>query len=374
VLVALVIGGTTLLALAPVASASTTTDSAEAAFFADLNSLRASQGLSALIVDTRLVTIARAWSVQMAAAGAISHNPNLTALAPASWQALGENVGVGPTEPSLNSAFINSPHHYANMVDPSYNTVGIGVVMAGTSIYVTVDFAQLPAPVPATLLSAPSGPSSGSGTSGTTSGPGWMAASDGGIFAFGGAAFLGSMGGHHLNQAIVGMASTPSGNGYWLVARDGGIFAYGDARFFGSTGSIRLNSPIVGIGQAPSGGGYWLVAADGGLFGFGSAGFYGSTASSHLAQPIVGMTATASGHGYVLASGDGNVFAFGDATDYGSPTGLVTGAVIGITGAATGGYELGTSAGRFLTVNASGTALAATGALSQPIVAISSLL
>ncbi|MGH9156460.1 MAG: hypothetical protein ACRD1K_11645, partial [Acidimicrobiales bacterium] len=31
-------------------------------------------------------------------------------------------------------------------------------------------------------------------------------------------------------------STTPSGNGYWLVASDGGVFAFGDARFLGSTG------------------------------------------------------------------------------------------------------------------------------------------
>ena len=50
-----------------------------------------------------------------------------------------------------------------------------------------------------------------------------------------------------LNQPIVGMAATPSGQGYWLVASDGGIFSFGDARFYGSTGSIILNKPIVGM-------------------------------------------------------------------------------------------------------------------------------
>ena len=48
--------------------------------------------------------------------------------------------------------------------------------------------------------------------------------------------FYGSMGGHPLNQPVVGMAATPDGKGYWLVAADGGIFAFGDARFYGSTG------------------------------------------------------------------------------------------------------------------------------------------
>ena len=74
-----------------------------------------------------------------------------------------------------------------------------------------------------------------------------------------------------MNQPIVGMASTPSGNGYWLVASDGGIFAFGDAQFFGSTGSIHLNQPIVGMASTPTGSGYWLVASDGGMFTFGDA-------------------------------------------------------------------------------------------------------
>jgi hypothetical protein len=72
-------------------------------------------------------------------------------------------------------------------------------------------------------------------------------ASDGGIFAFGDAKFLGSMGDKPLNKPIVGMATTRSGGGYYLVATDGGIFSFGDARFFGSTGAIKLNSPIVGM-------------------------------------------------------------------------------------------------------------------------------
>jgi hypothetical protein len=40
-------------------------------------------------------------------------------------------------------------------------------------------------------------------------------------------------------RPIVGIASTPSGNGYWLVASDGGIFSYGDAHYFGSEPANR---------------------------------------------------------------------------------------------------------------------------------------
>ena len=141
----------------------------------------------------------------------------------------------------------------------------------------------------------------------------WMVASDGGIFSFGDAAFLGSTGSIELNQPIVGMAATPSGNGYWMVASDGGVFSFGDAAFFGSTGSMKLNRPIVGMAATPSGKGYWMVASDGGIFSFGDAQFFGSTGATKLNQPIAGMAATPTGAGYWLTASDGGVFAFGDA-------------------------------------------------------------
>ncbi len=146
----------------------------------------------------------------------------------------------------------------------------------------------------------------------------WMVASDGGIFAFGDAAFYGSMGGKPLNQPIVGMAATHTGRGYWLVASDGGIFAFGDAVFYGSMGATHLNKPIVGIAPTPDGRGYWMSASDGGIFSFGDAGFYGSTGAIKLSKRIQAMSPTPDGRGYWLVAGDGGVFAFGDAGFFGS--------------------------------------------------------
>lgn len=37
-----------------------------------------------------------------------------------------------------------------------------------------------------------------------------------------------------VNAPVVGMAATPSGNGYWLVCADGGVFTFGDAAFLGN--------------------------------------------------------------------------------------------------------------------------------------------
>ena len=161
------------------------------------------------------------------------------------------------------------------------------------------------------------------GAAATGSGQGyWLVASDGGVFAFGDAAFLGSTGGLALARPVVGMAPTASGRGYWLVASDGGVFAFGDAAFVGSTGGLALARPIVGMAPTPSGRGYWLVASDGGVFAFGDAAFVGSTGALSLARPIVGMAPTPSGRGYWLVASDGGVFAFGDAPFLGSTGGL----------------------------------------------------
>jgi len=81
----------------------------------------------------------------------------------------------------------------------------------------------------------------------------------------------------------------PRSHGYWEVATDGGLFAFGDAAFYGSMGGKPLNQPIVGIAATPDGGGYWEVASDGGLFAFGDAAFYGSMGGKPLNQPIVGI-------------------------------------------------------------------------------------
>lgn len=142
----------------------------------------------------------------------------------------------------------------------------------------------------------------------------WEAASDGGIFSFGGAPFFGSMGGKPLSAPIVGIAATPDRMGYWLVASDGGVFAFGDAHFFGSMGGKPLSAPIVGIASSSDGGGYWLCAADGGVFSFGDAHFAGSLGSDHLTSPIVSI-ASDSASGYWLASSAGGVYAFGAAFD-----------------------------------------------------------
>ncbi|HVM07481.1 MAG TPA: CAP domain-containing protein [Acidimicrobiales bacterium] len=146
VIVALVV---TLGLLAEATPAAATNDprSLENEFVWHLNALRAEKGLQPLVVDGRLTDVARDWAGQMAAAGRISHRSDLAAVAPdPSWQKMGENVGVGATVISLHDAFVASPSHYANLVDPVWQHVGIGVVLSGETIYVAVNFMQVSAP------------------------------------------------------------------------------------------------------------------------------------------------------------------------------------------------------------------------------------
>jgi len=158
------------------------------------------------------------------------------------------------------------------------------------------------------------------GIAATPSGHGyWVAAADGGVFAFGDAGFQGSAAGRPLAAPVVGIAATPSGHGYWLVGSDGGVFAFGDAAFHGSIGNPgSMISPIVALAPTPSGQGYWLVGSDGGVFAFGDAAFEGAATSIVHSAPIVAIAPTPSGYGYYLLGADGGVFAFGDARFEGS--------------------------------------------------------
>jgi len=109
------------------------------------------------------------------------------------------------------------------------------------------------------------------------------------------------------------MAATETGGGYWLVASDGGIFAFGNAAFHGSMGGKPLNQPIVGMAADASTGGYWFVSATGGIFSF-DAPFHGS-ATGHAGSPVVGMAPAPTGNGYWIGDATGQVFAEGVPSD-----------------------------------------------------------
>ena len=113
-------------AFAGAASASPAGDLATAT-----NTARASAGLAPLSVNAQLSAVAQAWANKLAAANVLSHNPALQAQV-SNWTVLGENVGMAGDVPTVQAAFMASPHHKANILDPRYTQMGVG---SATSIY-----------------------------------------------------------------------------------------------------------------------------------------------------------------------------------------------------------------------------------------------
>jgi len=146
------VGVTVAFAFAAPARADSNVD--EAQFVAAINGVRVRNGLRPLATDGQLISVARSWSSQMAGAGGLSHNPNLSGQI-SDWRSLGENVGTGGDVATIEAAFEASPHHYENMVDPNFTYVGVGVVEVGGTIWVTEDYKQSKSGLPSTAVPAP---------------------------------------------------------------------------------------------------------------------------------------------------------------------------------------------------------------------------
>ena len=149
--------------------------SEETEFVQLINGLRAGKGLGALTVHPNLVDKARTWSVTMSAAGQIWHSTKACPTCPdtaklsdgitTDWLKLGENVGMGGSVRALHEAFIASPKHYDNLVDPRFTHIGIGIEHSADGlIFVTEMFMQVsgapavqapPPPAPTTTTAPP---------------------------------------------------------------------------------------------------------------------------------------------------------------------------------------------------------------------------
>ncbi len=126
---------------------------AAADFVGRTNGLRGSLGLGGLNTNGTLTAKAQQWAEHMAAVGAISHS-NLSDGAPGEWTRLGENVGRGPSVEAIHNALVASPDHYKNLTDPGFRYVGVGVVNANGTFYVSEVFMES-ASQPAQTTSAP---------------------------------------------------------------------------------------------------------------------------------------------------------------------------------------------------------------------------
>ncbi len=150
--------------------------------------------------------------------------------------------------------------------------------------------------------------------SATKSGLGYhVLGADGGIFTFGDAPFLGSVPGLNLGVQVqaLDLQRTSTGKGYWVLGRDGGVFSFGDAPFYGSVPGLGITgAKALRLIPTPTGRGYWVLGVDGGVFSFGDAAFHGSVPGLGIATKVVAMAADPKGRGYWVLADDGGVFSF----------------------------------------------------------------
>ncbi|GAA4286912.1 hypothetical protein GCM10022262_12710 [Georgenia daeguensis] len=164
-LLAAVVAMTVSFGLVPTASASDATVADR--IFTLLNKARADNGLPPLKRVVELDSVAQAWSQQQAAESRMYHNPYYSEQYPSGWRYAAENVAyTGGTTPSgdrFHELWMNSPGHRANILNPNFTHVGVGVATKGDRTYATQNFAQYPTsvtltPTQPTLTSAPTTP------------------------------------------------------------------------------------------------------------------------------------------------------------------------------------------------------------------------
>jgi hypothetical protein len=150
--------------LAPGAPVAADTSSDEAWFVSQINQLRASRGLNPLVADAELTGQARRWAQVMADDDQLKHASDLSVGINTGWDVLGENVGVHNLSSAGNlqelfQAFVSSPSHLQNLVDPRFEHVGVGVVHDTSGrIWTAHRFMSVTGTAPPTAAPAPTTP------------------------------------------------------------------------------------------------------------------------------------------------------------------------------------------------------------------------
>jgi hypothetical protein len=94
----------------------------------------------------------------------------------------------------------------------------------------------------------------------------WLFATDGRVFAFGDAAHFGNA----KSSRITG-GDNHGSDGYWLVTERGRVRSLGSATSLGDLAGQDLGSKVVGLAATPSAEGYVIVTAKGRIYRFGDA-------------------------------------------------------------------------------------------------------
>jgi len=148
--------GIVLTAVLFIAAGSAAAVDAEDQFLAATHTERAKRGIDRLSVSSTLTDLARRHSERMANNQALFHNPSI-AEQTRSWSTYAENVASGTSVAAAQKALMDSSVHRANILDPSFDDVGMGAYWSGGFVWLTQVFADrfLPVEVTAPLPPPP---------------------------------------------------------------------------------------------------------------------------------------------------------------------------------------------------------------------------
>ena len=103
-----------------------------------VNETRGQHGLGGVTFRPYLRDKAQAWAEKMARENHLSHS-YLPAGVPPGYRAMAENVGYGNSIVQVHNAFMNSPHHRANLLG-NYNHIGTGFATGHGRVWIVEVF------------------------------------------------------------------------------------------------------------------------------------------------------------------------------------------------------------------------------------------
>lgn len=112
-----------------------------------INEARAAAGRPPLVVDPQLMAAARAKSQDMMANNYFSHSsptygpfPGVLNHFGVRYRMAGENIARAQSVAQAHTMFMQSAGHKANILNPSYTHVGVGVVGGSGGLFITEEF------------------------------------------------------------------------------------------------------------------------------------------------------------------------------------------------------------------------------------------
>jgi uncharacterized protein YkwD len=112
-----------------------------------VNRERADRGLAPLRWDPQLAVLARQWSTEMAQRAGLAHGGARWAIGDpgfSGFRTLAENIGTGVrgTSGGIHDSWMRSELHRANVLQPGFDSIGIGVVCVDGTIWATQEFGR----------------------------------------------------------------------------------------------------------------------------------------------------------------------------------------------------------------------------------------